>query len=136
MEPSHSHILGEAEECHSCSNESGWTIYLGSSIDDDDDGDEKEEEEEEDEENEDNFDADGDGSVDSMASDASSGPSHHHVHIEGEREAAVKTKEKDEMISQKKEEKKEMAFLDDKAKFPDTKKMRKNKITRWGKSNN
>ncbi|KAK7411292.1 hypothetical protein VNO78_02725 [Psophocarpus tetragonolobus] len=82
MEPHHV-VLGGEEECHS--NESGWTMYIGSPRDDealhcDDDDDE----------------GNGDGlgydydegaqadpddveSDDSMASDASSGPSHHGV---------------------------------------------------------
>nr|GMC73816.1 acidic leucine-rich nuclear phosphoprotein 32 family member B-like [Ipomoea batatas] len=66
-----SHVYGASEECHS--NESGWTMYIGSPTTDDYEednlnsnnvnGDSYEEEEEQ-------------NSDDSMASDASSGPSH------------------------------------------------------------
>ncbi|KAI4335854.1 hypothetical protein L6164_014459 [Bauhinia variegata] len=59
-----SQIFGAAEECHS--SDSGWTMYIGSPIDDDghsDDGDTEANRE--------------DNSDDSMASDASSGPCHH-----------------------------------------------------------
>lgn len=73
-------MLGSEEECHS--NESGWTMYIGSPRDEDDtycDGDD-------DEKNGDSFDYDYEGgqadpdveSDDSMTSDASSGPSHHY----------------------------------------------------------
>ena len=71
-----------AEECHS--SESGWTMYIGSSIDDagghsTDDGDGDDDNDDDDkEEGTQAHPQDDDESDDSMASDASSGPSHHH----------------------------------------------------------
>lgn len=74
-----SQVYGGAEECHS--NESGWTMYIGSPTNDDDDhgednlnnnnvnGDSYDEEEKSGGDDDDDTD-------DSMASDASSGPSH------------------------------------------------------------
>ncbi|XP_020239258.1 uncharacterized protein LOC109818238 [Cajanus cajan] len=76
MEPPHVMLGSSEEECHS--NESGWTMYIGSPRDEDDAhcGDE---------ENDRSMDYDYEGaqadpdaeSDDSMASDASSGPSHY-----------------------------------------------------------
>nr|GMC75357.1 acidic leucine-rich nuclear phosphoprotein 32 family member B-like [Ipomoea batatas] len=64
-----SHVYGGSEECHS--NESGWTMYIGSPTTDD---------YEEDNLNSNNVNGDSyeeeENSDDSMASDASSGPSH------------------------------------------------------------
>ncbi|XP_020228662.1 uncharacterized protein LOC109809695 isoform X2 [Cajanus cajan] len=64
-----------AEECHS--SESGWTMYIGSPVDDNDDGDNHKSDDDEhctQARPQDDYD---DASDDSMASDASSGPSHH-----------------------------------------------------------
>lgn len=60
------------EECHS--SESGWTMYIGSPIDDDDDG---HSDDGDGEDNDTQADDAEDESDDSMASDASSGPSHY-----------------------------------------------------------
>ncbi|KAI9117212.1 hypothetical protein K1719_011378 [Acacia pycnantha] len=118
---------GGAEECHS--SESGWTMYIGSTVDDYD------------EEVDDivdyndrttttpQADVEDDESDDSMASDASSGPSHHHYgnpweNIEGGYTAMAEDKEHDDkfffekngasvkQITERKEE-------DDKGKAPD-----------------
>lgn len=71
-----SQIIGGTEECQS--SESGWTMYIGSPIDDDDDdsdddiGDNDDDNITQAEAEEDESESD-----DSMASDASSGPSHY-----------------------------------------------------------
>lgn len=66
----HSQSKGGTEECHS--SESGWTMYIGSTIEDEYD-------EDDDIIVENDCDTpQADESDDSMASDASSGPSHHH----------------------------------------------------------
>ncbi|XP_057951090.1 protein SOB FIVE-LIKE 2 [Malania oleifera] len=94
-----SEICGDAEECHS--NESGWTMYIGSPMHDgggdddhdhDHDNDDQQSDQSGDEEDDDNNNGDYDDeyddrgndhdsvdSDDSMASDASSGPSHREV---------------------------------------------------------
>ncbi|XP_061353418.1 protein SOB FIVE-LIKE 4-like [Gastrolobium bilobum] len=137
-------ILEDPEECHS--SESGWTMYIGSPIDEDmghcdnDDDDEV---------NDDNMDFEGTQadpkveSDDSMASDASSGPSHYGInplenseggyngftHFQQKEEEeydkdkccldhknASKTKEN--QIAEKSVEKKEMVFINSKGKGP------------------
>ncbi|CAK9147885.1 unnamed protein product [Ilex paraguariensis] len=72
-----SQLFGGAEECHS--SESGWTMYIGSSIDGENDGEHVNDpsDDDDDDNNNDNDDGNGDdNSDDSMASDAGSGPSH------------------------------------------------------------
>ncbi|KAL7192324.1 hypothetical protein ACSBR2_024208 [Camellia fascicularis] len=72
-----SHNLGDAEECQS--SESGWTMYIGSPIDNSDDGDDNDSDVGDDNNNDDYVNRivkHEDESDDSMASDASSGPSH------------------------------------------------------------
>ncbi|KAJ1394736.1 hypothetical protein SESBI_33986 [Sesbania bispinosa] len=74
MEPSQ--MFGGVEECQS-SSESGWTMYIGSPIDDGDDGDSTNHNRDIDDEGTTHqADPEDDESDDSMASDASSGPSH------------------------------------------------------------
>ncbi|KAI4344018.1 hypothetical protein L6164_011295 [Bauhinia variegata] len=118
-----SQIFGAAEECHS--NDSGWTMYIGSSIDDDGYTHEANPE---------------DDSDDSMASDASSGPSlqrnnpwgnceggHGHGLPDFQQAAAQEEKEdefddddkyslanksKEKKIAEKKVEKKEVLVID------------------------
>ncbi|XP_022974149.1 uncharacterized protein LOC111472737 [Cucurbita maxima] len=68
--------VGVSEECHS--SESGWTMYIGSPVDDSSDGDEDDDVEYGKNKG---FHANHqDDSDDSMASDASSGPSHQPDH--------------------------------------------------------
>ncbi|KAK7304213.1 hypothetical protein RJT34_15336 [Clitoria ternatea] len=82
MEPPHV-MLGGAEECHS--SESGWTMYIGSPIEEDAHC--VDEENDDDDDNNRDYDYDYEGtqadpeveSDDSMASDASSGPSHYGI---------------------------------------------------------
>ncbi|XP_019189686.1 PREDICTED: uncharacterized protein LOC109184099 [Ipomoea nil] len=64
-----SHVYGAPEECHS--NESGWTMYIGSPTTDEDD-----DHLNTNNVNGDSYEAEEENSDDSMASDASSGPSH------------------------------------------------------------
>ncbi|KAJ6411480.1 hypothetical protein OIU84_008118 [Salix udensis] len=111
------------EECHS--SESGWTMYLGSPIQDGGGGGD-------DENSDDGDSSDGGGSDnksynddsdDSMASDASSGPSHHGIaHLKKEQDKHVgeyqmemkgnKPKENKKAESGRKEEKEAMAFME------------------------
>ncbi|XP_054807859.1 protein SOB FIVE-LIKE 3-like [Prosopis cineraria] len=116
MEPSHSQMLGAAEECQSC--ESGWTMYLGSPTTHDEDGGDGHSVEDEEEDRKGCEEEVGE-SDDSMASDASSGPSHHRRgnQLVKEDMAAVITREKE--IAEKKVGKKEIAFVDDKSKVGD-----------------
>ncbi|KAK7330244.1 hypothetical protein VNO77_24432 [Canavalia gladiata] len=120
-----SQIFEGAEECHS--SESGWTMYIGSPIDDDKESDKRENEgTEADPEDYQNSD-------DSMASDASSGPSHYgisHSFADFQRPAeeeydenkccldkkASKTEEKH--MEGKKVEEKEKLLFDSKGKSP------------------
>ncbi|KAI4346266.1 hypothetical protein L6164_013332 [Bauhinia variegata] len=116
-----SQIFGAAEECQS--NDSGWTMYIGSSTDDDDDGYTHEANPE-------------DGSDDSMASDASSGPSQHRNNPWGNSEGghghglpdfqqtvqeeefddddkySLANKSEEKQIAEKKVDKKEVLFID------------------------
>ncbi|XP_057440036.1 protein SOB FIVE-LIKE 4-like [Lotus japonicus] len=109
------------EECHS--SESGWTMYIGSPI-------EEENDHEEEEDFEGNYQGDpGFESDDSMASDASSGPSHYGIHACGlQKEEEEYDEDHDEyclvnhhrhhekasenkQVAEKRGEKKEMIFL-------------------------
>lgn len=109
------------EECHS--SESGWTMYIGSPI-------EEENDYEEEEDFEGNYQGDpGFESDDSMASDASSGPSHYGIHGFGglQKEEEEYDEDHDEyclanhhyqkqasenkQVAEKRGEKKEMIFL-------------------------
>ncbi|XP_028763630.1 uncharacterized protein LOC114736850 [Neltuma alba] len=121
MEPSHSQMVGAAEECHSC--ESGWTIYLGSPTHDDDGDHSDDDDEEGGEDRKGGAGAEDEESDDSMASDASTGPSQPIGSPWGDSKgsqlvkedvaAAATTKEKE--IAEKKVGKKEMAtFIVDK----------------------
>ncbi|KAG4929860.1 hypothetical protein JHK86_046821 [Glycine max] len=118
-----------AEGCHS--SESGWTMYIGSPIDDaghssDNDDNNKKGTQAHPQDDDD----DDDESDDSMASDASSGPSHHHGFADFRRDAeeendenkyclekkAGKTQHK--QMEGKKVEKKGMLIVDSKDKSP------------------
>ncbi|ESW27188.1 hypothetical protein PHAVU_003G181300 [Phaseolus vulgaris] len=120
------------EECHS--SESGWTMYIGSPMDDGGHSDDGDTDEEGIQTNPQNDDDDDDQSDDSMASDASSGPSHlginhgfadFHRDAEEEYDAdkyclekkANKTTQAKQMEG-KKVEKKGMLFVDSKDKSP------------------
>ncbi|TKY54981.1 pheromone-processing carboxypeptidase KEX isoform X1 [Spatholobus suberectus] len=124
MEPS------GAEECHS--SESGWTMYIGSPVDDDGHSDDGDNDNSDDEGTQAHPQDDDDESDDSMASDASSGPSHHGVnHGFADFQRAAK-EEYDEnnldkkanktqhklIMEGKKVEKKGMLFIDSKGKSP------------------
>ncbi|KAG4378669.1 hypothetical protein AAZX31_17G080200 [Glycine max] len=118
-----------AEGCHS--SESGWTMYIGSPIDDaghssDNDDNNKKGTQAHPQDDDD----DDDESDDSMASDASSGPSHHHGFADFRRDAeeendenkyclekkAGKTQHK--QMEGKKVEKNGMLIVDSKDKSP------------------
>ncbi|KAJ6759713.1 hypothetical protein OIU79_024722 [Salix purpurea] len=113
------------EECHS--SESGWTMYLGSPIQDDGGGGGGDDENSDDGDSSDGGGSDNksynDDSDDSMASDASSGPSHHGIaHLKKEQDKHVgeyqmemkanKPKENKKAESGRKEEKEAMAFME------------------------
>ncbi|KAF7806301.1 pheromone-processing carboxypeptidase KEX1 [Senna tora] len=118
-----SQIIGGAEECHS--SESGWTMYIGSPIDDDDDG------HSDDDDDNTQADPEDDHTDDSMASDASSGPSHYRNPWgngleEKERDEKffldkkeIKTKGKQMAAAERKVGKNEMVFMDEKGKSAD-----------------
>ncbi|XP_027348053.1 uncharacterized protein LOC113859493 [Abrus precatorius] len=138
MEPPHA-MLGGAEECHS--SESGWTMYIGSPVDEHANSDYKE--------NDENLDYDYDydyegthadpdvESDDSMASDASSGPSYYGIinplgndydgftHFQQKEEEKAKycsdhkratSKKSENRLVDKRVEKNEMVFINGKGK--------------------
>ncbi|TKY73261.1 hypothetical protein E2542_SST02013 [Spatholobus suberectus] len=139
MEPPHV-MLGSEEECHS--NESGWTMYIGSPRDEDAHCD--------DDENDYSLDYDYEGapadpdveSDDSMASDASSGPSHYGIvnplgsgydgftHFQQKEQVEcgkdkyctdhkrTASKSKGNQVVEKRVEKNEMVFINSKGKAP------------------
>ncbi|XP_054791267.1 protein SOB FIVE-LIKE 4-like isoform X2 [Prosopis cineraria] len=125
MEQSQSN--GGAEECQS--SESGWTMYIGSTIDDYEDDDDV------DNDHTPQADVEDDESDDSMASDASSGPSHYGNPWEnmeggygmGEEEHDEKfflgkkdnNRTRGKQIAGRKEEENETVSIDDKGKVPD-----------------
>ncbi|KAJ1388533.1 hypothetical protein SESBI_39028 [Sesbania bispinosa] len=116
MEPSQ--MFGGVEECES-SSESGWTMYIGSPMDDDDDGDSTDHNRDIDDEGTTHqADPEDDESDDSMASDASSGPSHVTTPW-GNGKGMADFKEEQQIGGGKKVEKKEiMLFIDGKGKSP------------------
>lgn len=117
-----------AEECHS--SESGWTMYIGSPIDDAGHSSDNDDNNKKGTQAHPQDDDDDDESDDSMASDASSGPSHHHGFADFRRDAeeendenkyclekkAGKTQHK--QMEGKKVEKKGMLPVDSKDKSP------------------
>ncbi|XP_028753743.1 uncharacterized protein LOC114713300 [Neltuma alba] len=126
MEQSQSN--GGAEECYS--GESGWTMYIGSTIDDYD------EDEDVDNDHTPQAEVEDDESDDSMASDASSGPSHYvnpWENIEGgygmaedqeqDEKSFLAKKENNrtrvKQIAERKEEDNETVFIDDEGEAPD-----------------
>ncbi|XP_004508641.1 uncharacterized protein [Cicer arietinum] len=131
MKP-YSKNFGIEEECQS--SESGWTMYIGSPIEDDDNDDDDEDDGDidnmDDEEGTHEAHDDLESDDDSMASDASSGPSHQHYGrdygLEGLKQVVVED-ENNKYCLEKKEnktmenegknvEKKEMIFVDGKGK--------------------